>query len=244
MIFRTRYGYSGIPGTWYRFRNGQRMIEMRDGCDYVRKQYVWGLGYVDELVQLATNFGDNNLCDRFYYAVQDANYNVLGVTDAAGVLVERYEYTPYGQRTVYGHAIYAADFDGDGDVDLDDFSTLNQNWGTGDEFSEGDADDDRDVDLDDFNILKSDMSRGDFLNDPLITHPRLESYRWRKVLDTLSLCDIGHQSLLHDRETGWLDNRDRYLLPPLGRFNGPDRLNQNQPGGGYQDPSERPSSRP
>jgi len=77
------------------YYDGQRMIETRDGCDYVRKQYVWGVGYVDELVQIATNFGDNNLCDRFYYACQDANYNVLGVTDAAGVLVERYEYTPY-----------------------------------------------------------------------------------------------------------------------------------------------------
>jgi RHS repeat-associated protein len=32
--------------------------------------------------------------------LQDANYNVVGVVDDDGVLVERYEYTPYGRRTV------------------------------------------------------------------------------------------------------------------------------------------------
>jgi RHS repeat-associated protein len=31
----------------------------------------------------------------------DANYNVLGVADKTGLLVERYEYTPYGERNVF-----------------------------------------------------------------------------------------------------------------------------------------------
>lgn len=39
-------------------------------------------------------------CDVFYWACQDANFNVLGMVDSEGVLKERYEYTPYGQRTV------------------------------------------------------------------------------------------------------------------------------------------------
>jgi hypothetical protein len=33
--------------------------------------------------------------------MQDANWNVLGIVNSTGVLGERYEYTPYGQRTVY-----------------------------------------------------------------------------------------------------------------------------------------------
>ncbi len=39
-----------------------------------------------------------------YYAMQDANFNLLGIADATvdgGVLVERYEYTPYGERSVF-----------------------------------------------------------------------------------------------------------------------------------------------
>ena len=32
--------------------------------------------------------------------MQDANFNVLGLVNASGALVERYEYTPYGQRKV------------------------------------------------------------------------------------------------------------------------------------------------
>lgn len=31
------------------------MIETRDGSDDVLTQHVWGLGYVDELVQVAVN---------------------------------------------------------------------------------------------------------------------------------------------------------------------------------------------
>jgi RHS repeat-associated protein len=36
--------------------------------------------------------------------MQNANFNVIGLSDADGTLVERYEYTPYGQRTVYKKA--------------------------------------------------------------------------------------------------------------------------------------------
>jgi YD repeat-containing protein len=35
------------------------------------------------------------------HALHDANYNVLGVVDKDGNMVERYEYTPYGERTVF-----------------------------------------------------------------------------------------------------------------------------------------------
>jgi len=85
------------------------MIETRNGSDQTLKQHVWGLMYVDELLQIAIN-GDpatDNDCletgasDVSYYALQDANYNVLGLVEADGDLAERYEYTPYGQRTIY-----------------------------------------------------------------------------------------------------------------------------------------------
>lgn len=85
------------------------------------KQYVWGppeVAYVDELCQIAVNIDPNNasvgsttenVAERFFYALQDANYNVLGVIGKGGYLAERYEYTPYGQRTVYSHGVLSSD---------------------------------------------------------------------------------------------------------------------------------------
>jgi len=38
--------------------------------------------------------------DERLYALQDANFNVTTITDINGAAVERYRYTPYGERTV------------------------------------------------------------------------------------------------------------------------------------------------
>jgi len=46
--------------------------------------------------------------------LQDANYNVIGLVNNAGGLVERYEYTPYGQRTVYSRGFLMTDVNDDG----------------------------------------------------------------------------------------------------------------------------------
>jgi len=125
-----KVGHSGDwDNTYHYYWDGQQMVETRNGLDQVLKQHVWGRQYVDELVQIAMNQDpenagegeyDENVCERFFWVMQDANYNVLGVATAAGVLIERYEYTPYGQRTVYSHGWSPADFDNDGDVDGDD----------------------------------------------------------------------------------------------------------------------------
>ena len=55
--------------------------------------YVWGLRYVDELlwrVQSSTRL----------YAMQDANFNCTAIGNTIGSVVERYQFTPYGTRTV------------------------------------------------------------------------------------------------------------------------------------------------
>jgi len=95
------------------------MIETRNGDNDVLKQHAWGTRYVDELIQIGINTDPTDTednCEDFYYAAQDANYNVIGLvdqttvkvwdvdhwdTDTVWTLVERYEYTPYGQRTVF-----------------------------------------------------------------------------------------------------------------------------------------------
>ena len=78
-------------------------LAIRNGSDAVLKQYVWGLTYVDELVQtsLNSNPSGGDQCTDHLWAMQDANFNVLGVVTASGGLLERYEYTPYGQRMTY-----------------------------------------------------------------------------------------------------------------------------------------------
>ena len=85
-----------------------RLLEVRNGSGDVLKQQLWGARYIDELVQIAINTdpadAGEDVCDANYYPMQNANFNVLGLADANGALVERYEYTPYGQRTVFTKA--------------------------------------------------------------------------------------------------------------------------------------------
>ena len=114
-------------GTYYSYYDGWKVVELRDGSEQVLKQYTWGRQYMDELLLIAINQDpqnaylpvglEENLCERFFWVLQDANYNVLGLVNAAGKLIERYEYTPYGQRTIFSHGWNIADLDGDGDVD-------------------------------------------------------------------------------------------------------------------------------
>jgi hypothetical protein len=47
---------------------------------------------------------NEQVVETCYWALQDANYNVLGIINWEGTLKERYEYTPYGQRNVYKSA--------------------------------------------------------------------------------------------------------------------------------------------
>src|SRR5690606_14169731 len=85
-----------------------------NGSEQVIQQFVWGNSggmYIDELVEIAVNddpIGDSDFSESEnflgYYTQHNANFNVIGLTDAAGNLVERYEYTPYGQRQVYKSA--------------------------------------------------------------------------------------------------------------------------------------------
>ena len=83
-VLEERWGTTAIPTTPY-------------------YQYVWGLGYVNELVLRDEFNADGSLKQRLY-AQQDANWNVTTVVNTQGVVVERYEYDPYGNVTVLNAA--------------------------------------------------------------------------------------------------------------------------------------------
>lgn len=114
----------------------------------VYQQFVWAGrlgGYIDELIQIGLNQDpanaytgeteahQENVCERFLWAMHDASYNVLGVampssdttSGARGsVLVERYEYTPYGERITYSRQIWPTDVNNDFKVDMLDYSAV------------------------------------------------------------------------------------------------------------------------
>ena len=159
-----------LDATYRYYHHGQSVVEVRNGSDAVLKQFVWANlagGYIDELVQTSLNDDPADSteqdCETVLYALQDANYNVLGLVDASGNLVERYEYTPYGERTVF-------------------------------------------------------VSAG--INDPMALTPARMSQRvtLAGVEQPYGLLEVGHQGLMHDEETGLIQNRRRMLHPRLGRF--------------------------
>ncbi|MEM9109396.1 MAG: hypothetical protein AAGC72_05180 [Planctomycetota bacterium] len=78
-------------------------METRNGSDQVIQQHVWDNlagHYIDSLAQVANNTtpGTNDTCDQALYALQDVQFNVMAIVDGTGAVVERYEYTLYGQR--------------------------------------------------------------------------------------------------------------------------------------------------
>jgi hypothetical protein len=98
---------------------------------------------------LLVRFGLVNATNDWWWAID--NMEITG--NALGDL-----YEGIADRTTWNFTTLpeplAADFNGDGQVDLNDFGILKQNFATGDTKAEGDANGDAKVDLTDFGILK------------------------------------------------------------------------------------------
>jgi len=81
--------------TFY-FNNAWQCVEERIGAA-VDQSYVWGLCYVDDLV--CRNKNSERL-----YVLQDANWNVVALTNTAGVVQERYTYSAFGKLNLFDAA--------------------------------------------------------------------------------------------------------------------------------------------
>ena len=188
---------------------------------------------MDELVQIGINqepsnatsgTATENVCERFFWVTQDANYNVIGVFSAYGDLIERYEYTPYGQRTIFTRGWIMADFTGDGVVNGGDYAFWADESGTN-PTSRADVVGDGVVNGGDYTVYVDHYGESLPANDTLAMYPVLESFRSPvSGGGGIGLCDIGHQGLMHDKEFGLVYNRARYFHPTLARFTGRDPL--------------------
>jgi len=217
-----------LDSTYHQYYDGQRMIETRNGSDQVLQQLLWGGQYIDELIQIGWNqdpihasggTSPENTCERFFWTARDANYNVLGLVSAKGVLTERYEYDPYGNRRVFSRGYIMSDATDDGLVNSDDYGVLDRG-----EISRGDLNGDGIINADDYGIIDREFTGNNSLpsNDPLAMGLRLGSFRGNvngtTATSALGLCPVGHQGLWQDEENGLIYNRARFLHPVLGRF--------------------------
>lgn len=91
-----------------------QVIEEREG-GIVTVQRVWSRVYVDSAIAIDRDSDANGTLDERSYVLQDANFNVTALVNAAGSAIERYLYDAYGKRMVLD-SNWAADADGVSDV--------------------------------------------------------------------------------------------------------------------------------
>jgi len=76
---------------------------------WTEREYVYGTGYVDEFVCEFSPSATAGQADDVLYFLQDANYNVVALTDATGAIAEQRVFEPYGElaagETFCEHAV-------------------------------------------------------------------------------------------------------------------------------------------
>ncbi len=180
------------------------------------QQFIHGTRYIDELVMVRVKSkGD-------LYVHQDANWNVVALTDLGTHLVERYVYTPYGELIVTQETSFG-DRDGDAEVDSDDKGTPGSTC-TGTVTAEC-----RILDLDfDGDYDAADATLFDSLPSGIARHPGRASTGVDQP--------FAHQGLLFDAELASYQNRHRQYDPAKRRFLQRDPLTiQSRAGAGYGD---------
>ncbi len=180
------------------FYDGQRIVQVSNGSGTMVQQFIHGTQYIDELVMMRLkDKGD-------LYVHQDANWNVIGVTDLGRHVVERDVYTPYGELTVHQDTGYG-DRDGDQDVDATDKGTVGTTCtGT----VSGSC---RILDLDfDGDYDSTDAGLFDSLPQGSMRHPGRAS--------TAVAQPFAHQGLLFEPELAQYQNRARQYDPGKRRF--------------------------
>jgi len=93
---------TGVTTNLFYNTSGNVLEEQQSGT--TTTQYVWGLGYVNDLVLRDDNSTSGSLgksssgLGRRLYVQQDANFNVISVVDTSGSVVQRFIFDPAGLK--------------------------------------------------------------------------------------------------------------------------------------------------
>ena len=81
------------------YSSGWQVLEERVGGT-ARVSYVWSLVYVDAMIARDRDSDSNGSLEERLYALHNANFNVTGLVNTSGTVVERYAYDAFGAVTV------------------------------------------------------------------------------------------------------------------------------------------------
>ena len=88
------------------YSSGSQALEERLGSQSdAQRQFVWNLGYVDDLVLRDRDTTDDGTLDERLYSLPDLRYSVMALTDDSGTVVERLTYDAYGAASVIGRLL-------------------------------------------------------------------------------------------------------------------------------------------
>jgi len=101
------------------YNDNWQILEVRkDGNANPLKQYVWHTYYIDAPAIRYYDPDTDGSSIATQYFTHDANMNVTALTDDTGAVIERYDYTPYGQVTILDPD-FSDDADGVSDYEQD-----------------------------------------------------------------------------------------------------------------------------
>jgi len=100
---RTQWIEAGTSVTRHSYYNsGWQLLEERvDSSTNADRQFVWGLRYIDDLILRDRDTDANGSLNERLYALQDANWNVISITNTSGEKEARFRYDAYGRPSYF-----------------------------------------------------------------------------------------------------------------------------------------------
>ncbi|MCA9042060.1 MAG: glycohydrolase toxin TNT-related protein [Planctomycetaceae bacterium] len=120
-IVKSVYASGTLDHRQHTYYNGAwQPLEVRKEVSSVEdsdplEQFVYHPDYIDAPLLRDYDANTDGTADRHYYTF-DANYNVTAVTDDSATVLERYEYSPFGELSVLDDD-FSADADGVSDIE-------------------------------------------------------------------------------------------------------------------------------
>jgi RHS repeat-associated protein len=83
------------------YSQASQAVEERLGIESAaNQQFVWNLGYIDDLVLRDRDSSRDGSLDERLYSLADLRYSVMALADSSGTIVERYKYDAHGTLSV------------------------------------------------------------------------------------------------------------------------------------------------